>query len=106
MSESENCVALVSCPPDAAKALARTLVESRHAACVNILPGITSVYRWEKQLQEDDETLLVIKTTRARFEALRDAVLQHHPYELPEIIAVDIAAGYRPYLDWIRQCVA
>lgn len=97
------CIALVTCPPDAADALARTLVETRVAACVNVIPRIASTYRWQDAVQRDEEALLVIKTTAARFEDLRRTVLAHHPYELPEVIAVDIAAGHAPYLDWIAS---
>lgn len=95
------CIALVTCPPDAADALARTLVEASVAACVNVIPRIASTYRWKGAVQRDDEALLLIKTTAARFDDLHRAVLAHHPYELPEVIAVDIAAGHLPYLDWI-----
>ena len=95
---------LVSCPVDQAEALARTLVELRLAACVNRIPRITSTYRWKDELCCDEESLLVIKTSAERFEALRAAVVQHHPYELPEVIAVDIAAGHLPYLEWIASC--
>lgn len=96
---------LVSCPPERAESLARTLVESRLAACVNVLPRIGSVYRWQGEVRAEDEALLIIKTTAERFEALRVAVLANHPYELPEVLAVDVAAGHAPYLDWIASCV-
>ncbi len=94
---------LVTCPADAAEALARTLVEARVAACVNCVPGLRSVYRWRGEVQADDEALLLIKTTRDAFEALRAAVLSAHPYELPELIAVDIDDGHPPYLQWITE---
>ncbi len=93
---------LCNCPDEInAMLIAEALVAERLAACVNRIPGIASTYRWRGQIQHDTENLLVIKTTRDRFEALRERILALHPYELPEVIAVDIAAGHTPYLDWI-----
>lgn len=97
-------IALVSCPPDIADALATALVEARVAACVNIVPKLRSIYRWQGEVQRDDEALLVIKTSAERFEDLKREVLARHPYELPEVIAVDIADGHTPYLEWIAAC--
>jgi periplasmic divalent cation tolerance protein len=94
-------LAFVTCPADRAEALAAALVESRVAACVNIVPGLRSVYRWQGEVCRDDEALLLIKHPAAAFEALRAAVLAHHPYELPEIVAVDLDRGHPPYLDWV-----
>ena len=94
-------VALVTCPPDKADAIARALVEARVAACVNVVPAIASTYRWKDEICRDDEALLIIKTRRERFEDLKRAVLRVHPYELPEVIALDVTAGHAPYLDWI-----
>lgn len=99
-------IALVSCPPEAAESLAAALVEARVAACVNLLPRVRSVYRWKGEVQQDDETLLVIKTTADRFADLRREVLARHPYELPELIAVDITDGHAPYLEWIAACTS
>jgi periplasmic divalent cation tolerance protein len=96
----------VSCPVDAADALAQGLVESRLAACVNLVPRVVSTYRWNEAVQRDDEALLIIKTRADRFDDLRIAVLARHPYELPEIIAVDVTAGHAPYLDWILASVS
>jgi len=96
----------VTCPPDRAEALASALVEGRHAACVNILPKIRSVYRWKGEVQRDDEALLVIKTRAAAFDALKAAVLKLHPYELPEVIAVSVERGHQPYLDWVLENVS
>ncbi|MGQ0528812.1 MAG: divalent-cation tolerance protein CutA [Panacagrimonas sp.] len=98
------CLVLVSCPVDSAEALARKLVELRLAACVNRIPNISSTYRWKDQVCCDEESLLLIKTRSDCVEALRAAVVQHHPYELPEVIAVDIAFGHLPYLEWIASC--
>jgi len=84
-----------------AERLARALVERGLAACVNVLPGVVSVYRWKGAVQRDEELLLVIKTRGESFPALREALVELHPYELPELIAVQIAGGYEPYLDWL-----
>jgi periplasmic divalent cation tolerance protein len=86
--------------------LARTLVERRLAACVNVLPGMTSFYRWEGKVQKDEERLLLIKTRADRYEDLRTALLDMHPYELPEVIALDVAAGHAPYLSWLDESVS
>lgn len=93
----------VSCPPAHAQALARGLVKDRLAACVSILTKVTSTYRWKNKLESAKESLLLIKTTSTRFKALKTAVLERHPYELPEVIAVKIARGHKPYLNWINQ---
>jgi periplasmic divalent cation tolerance protein len=99
-----NIVVLVTCPSQAvAKTIARTLVDERLAACVNLLPRITSVYRWEGKLTVGTEVLLVIKSRRARFPALARRVAALHPYSVPEIIAVPIQAGSRPYLAWLSE---
>lgn len=100
MSDALQLV-FVTCPPESAEALARTLVERRVAACVNVLPRIVSVYRWQEAVQRDDEALLLIKAPAEGFEALRRAVLAHHPYELPEVVAVNPDAVHQPYLEWV-----
>lgn len=99
-------IALVSCPTDAAESLAAALVEARVAACVNVIPRMRSVYRWQGAVQRDDEALLIIKTSSDRFDDLKREVLARHPYELPEVIAVDIADGHAPYLEWIAACTS
>src|SRR3569623_2023142 len=90
---------LVTCPVDHASTLAEILVRENHAACVNIIPKITSVYRWEEKITRDEEALLIIKTAAENFESLKQAVLRNHPYELPEILAVNPADGHAPYLE-------
>lgn len=99
-------IAMVTCPADVAESLASALVECRVAACVNIVPGLRSVYRWQGEVCRDDEALLLIKHPTEGFDALRDAVLARHPYELPEIVAVDLARGHPPYLAWIIEACA
>ncbi len=102
ISDTGTAIALVTCPPDHAAALARVLVERRLAACVNIIPAVQSIYRWQDGISEDGEALLVIKHVAAQFETLRDCVLEQHPYELPEVVAVNLDRGHAPYLDWLR----
>lgn len=93
-----------TCPDaDTAQRIARAVVESGQAACVNIIPGLRSVYRWQGTLQEDNEYLLLIKTQAARVTSLTESILSLHPYELPEVIAVPVVAGHAPYLDWVRD---
>lgn len=99
---SAYIVILCNCPDEInAMLIAETLVAEHLAACVNRITGIASTYRWKGQIQHDSENLLLIKTTRERFEALRQRILTLHPYELPEIIAVDIVSGHVPCLEWI-----
>ena len=88
---------------DAAEHLAATLVEARLAACVNVIEGIRSIYRWQGAVERDTEVLLVIKTTRGRFAELRERLLAEHPYDVPELIALDVTDGAAAYLDWIRS---
>lgn len=96
------CVAFCACP-DAATAtrIADALVGERLAACVNVLPGVRSVYRWQGAVEHADEALLVIKTMSARVPALSARIATLHPYELPEVVAVEAAAGLPAYLEWV-----
>lgn len=98
---------LCTCPDDtSAERIATTLVEERLAACVNRLSGLLSIYRWEGQVERASETLLLIKTTEARFAALAERLRALHPYDLPEIIALPIAEGLPEYLHWVSTCTA
>ncbi len=93
-----------SCPnADVAARIARALVEERLAACVHVLPAGQSFYRWSGKVQVEAEVVLLAKTLRERFEDVRRRILELHPFELPEIIAVDIGAAHAPYLDWIAR---
>jgi periplasmic divalent cation tolerance protein len=98
----ECIVVLVTAPDaDAGARIARTLVEEKLAACGNVVPGLRSIYRWQGKVEDASEALLLVKTTRERFKEIVDRVRAIHPYELPEIVALPIAAGYDEYLDWI-----
>lgn len=102
--EQAHLVCFCTCPNrEAAERIAETLVEEGHAACVNIVPGLTSVYRWQGKVQRDEELLLVIKTSAAAYARLEVAIQTLHPYELPEIIAVPIERGLDGYVRWIGE---
>ena len=96
-------ILVISTLPDRenAEKLAHVLIEQQLAACVNILPGATSVYRWQGKVESANETIVLIKTTMARYPALEAAIKILHPYELPEIIAVPLSAGLPAYLAWV-----
>ena len=101
---TKTLILLCTCPDDAVAAdLSTQLVEQGLAACINRVPGLTSVYKWEGKMQSGTEALLMIKTSEAAVEQLIVELKRLHPYELPEIIAVPITAGYQPYLDWILE---
>jgi uncharacterized protein involved in tolerance to divalent cations len=85
--------------------LARLLVEERLAACVQVVPGVTSVYRWEGAVETAEEHLLLVKSTAERFAAIRDRVLAEHPYDTPEVLAVPVAAVDARYASWLRASV-
>lgn len=86
---------------ESAEAIARALVAERLAACVNVIPGVRSIYRWEGRVTEDSEALLVVKSERARFAELEARVRALHSYEVPEVIALEVADGSAPYLEWL-----
>jgi len=88
-----------------AERIARALVERRLAACVNVVPGLVSIYRWKGSVERDEERLLVIKTRVDAVEALREALVAMHPYEVPELVVLPVEAGHAPYLAWIADSV-
>lgn len=99
-------VALCTCPDlETAESIAGTLVAAGLAACVNVVPGVTSIYLWQGEVQKEGEVLLVMKTRADRFEQLCGEVVRLHPYELPEVVAVALHTGFTPYLRWIDECV-
>jgi len=100
-------IALCTCPDAAVGGrIAEALVGEGLAACVNTLPGITSVYLWKGEVQRDAEVLLLIKTTQARLPELTGRVRQLHPYELPEVIAVPVSGGLPDYIQWVISCTS
>jgi periplasmic divalent cation tolerance protein len=103
---TEAIIVLVTAPTaDKAAELARALVEEGLAACGNVLPGLRSIYRWEGAVHDEPEALLLLKSRAPLFEALRERVVALHPYECPEVLRLDVAAGHPPYLQWIADNV-
>lgn len=88
-----------------AERIARALVERRLAACVNVVPGLVSIYRWKGSVERDEERLLVVKTRAEKVEALREALVALHPYEVPELLVLPVEGGHAPYLAWIAESV-
>lgn len=100
-------ICFCTCPDAAiASSIADALVGERLAACVSVLPGVRSVYRWQGAVERADEVQLLVKTTAARMPALAQRIAALHPYELPEVVAVEVAAGLPAYLAWISAQVA
>ncbi|MBI5659938.1 MAG: divalent-cation tolerance protein CutA [Nitrosomonadales bacterium] len=91
--------------PDRASAqrVAQVLIESHSAACVSILAECSSVYRWQGKVESAHEVPLLVKTTRAAYPRLEETIRAHHPYELPEIVAVSVTAGFPGYLQWVER---
>ena len=104
MTDVSVRIVLVTAPSsDEATRLARTLVEERLAACVNVLPGLTSVYRWEGSIEEADESLMIVKTSEERVQTLERRIVELHPYDVPEVVTLDVASGHAPYLAWVAE---
>ena len=104
---TELIVTLCTCPDlNTAQKIARLLVENKHAACVNVLPGITSVYTWNDQVETAEEHLLVIKSSSQSYQAIENTIRSNHPYEVPEIIALPIDRVLPEYINWINTCRA
>ena len=96
---------LCTCPNrETAEEIATALVTQGLAACVNLSPPTTSIYKWEGKIETAEEILLLIKTSRQRYTELEQAILTLHPYELPEIIAVPVELGLSGYLNWVEKC--
>jgi len=104
---SKTVVVLITAPDvEHAARIGRQLVDEGLAACVNLVPQIRSIYRWEGRVEEGAECLMLAKTREGAFEALRARVAALHPYQCPEIVAVPVAAGHPPYLAWLEASVA
>ncbi|TRY58452.1 hypothetical protein DNTS_002072 [Danionella cerebrum] len=105
-SSGIHSAAFVTCPNDTvAKEIARGIVQKKLAACVNIIPQITSVYEWKGKIEEDSEVLLMIKTRSSKIPDLAEYVRSNHPYEVAEVISFPIDQGNPPYLKWIGDVV-
>jgi periplasmic divalent cation tolerance protein len=97
------CVVLVTVPDEeTGRDLALDVVEAGLAACGNLVPGLTSVYRWKGEVRQDPECLVIFKTLASRVSALRERLVGNHPYEVPEVLALPVLEGHLPYLEWVR----
>ena len=100
----EYQIVLTTCPSqEIAEKLAEGLVNEQLAACVSIIPNVTSVYKWKGVVEKAQEIQLILKCRAGQFAAIKDYILAHHPYELPELIAVPLSDGLPAYLDWIKE---
>jgi periplasmic divalent cation tolerance protein len=102
---TDEIVIFVTCPESESDRIASQLVDEQIAACVNIVPGVTSIYRWQGKVSRDLEHLLIIKTEQNMWQTLEKRVRELHPYDVPEIIQCPIDNGYAPYLKWIKDSV-
>jgi periplasmic divalent cation tolerance protein len=98
-------LAMTTCPESTSKNLARILVERRVCACVNTIPHVESIYHWKHEVVTDIESILIMKTESQFVDALRETVLEHHPYEVPEFIVLNLESGSKAYLDWISMSI-
>ncbi|HUO81982.1 MAG TPA: divalent-cation tolerance protein CutA [Gammaproteobacteria bacterium] len=104
---ADHLLVLTTCPDaDSARAIARALVGERLAACVNRIDAVSSTYRWQGEVREDGECLLLVKTSAAAYERVAARLGALHPYELPEIIALPVQRGSADYLDWITDATS
>ena len=88
---------------DVAAEMAKKVVGERLAACANILPALRSIYRWQGKLQDENEVLVLLKTRQQQFERLKQRIVELHPYDVPEVIAIPVEQGHKAYLDWIAS---
>jgi periplasmic divalent cation tolerance protein len=101
---TDALVVLTTLPnAEAAAALAKAIVEERLAACGNVLPAVRSIYRWQGKTQDEPEVLVLFKTQRQHFERLRARIVELHPYEVPEVLALPVEQGHAPYLEWLLR---
>jgi periplasmic divalent cation tolerance protein len=103
-SAATHLVAFTTAPSaEAGRTIVRALVERRLVACGTVIPGGVSIYRWKGDVEEQRETVVILKTTAARWEALAAALPGLHPYEVPELVAVPVAGGHAAYLQWLSE---
>ena len=104
---TDKIVVLATCASaEEAQRIARELIATRLAACVNLLPPVRSIYHWKGAIEEQDETLMIIKSARPLFDQLRAAIARLHSYEVPEVIALPIVDGAAAYLEWMERALA
>ena len=106
MKTKRHCIALVTAPDlKTARSLANQVLAAKLAACVNLVPKIESHYWWQGKLEQGNETLMVLKTTRSKLSELERKIVELHPYDTPEFVVVGLEAGNRRYLDWLSASV-
>jgi periplasmic divalent cation tolerance protein len=103
---TDAILVIVSCREDEAQSIAQSLVEEKLAACVSILPAVKSIYIWQEQICHEQESLLLIKTSRASWVSLEKRIKELHSYTVPEILALPIEAGHQPYIQWLLESSA
>jgi len=104
MNGKDFFVVLCTCPDlQTAQRLGCALVEASLVACVNVVPALRSIYRWQGSVQEEEEVLMILKTTAGRLDAARALLVQLHPYDVPEFVALAVADGHHPYLQWVAD---
>lgn len=104
-NNSDYLIAYVTCPAAQATALAQRLVAEKAAACVNIISNVRSIYRWQDKIEDDNESMLIIKTKTTALAKLSGLIKRHHPYELPELITTPISTGLVDYLSWMDATI-
>ncbi len=102
---TDEIIILVTCKAAESDKIASHLVEEKLAACVNIVPGVLSIYAWQGEICRDSENLLIIKTERSVWSVIEQRIRELHPYDVPEILCLPIEAGHSNYLDWINASV-
>jgi len=107
MAGTDVVTVLVTVPGrEQALAMARQVVEESLAACVNVIPNVTSVFRWDEKVNVEEEVLLILKTSAVRGPALIARVADLHTYEVPEVLSLSVEDGFGPYLDWVGECTS
>ena len=96
-------VVFITIPTDKAEAFAQSIVEQRLAACVNVVPGVKSYFWWDDKVQNEAESLLIVKTTVQKLDALTEYVKENHPYDVPELIAMPVSEGLPDYINWLIE---
>ena len=100
---TEVRVVLCTCPSDHAERIARTVLEERLVACVNVVSGVKSLYWWKGEIQDDSETMLVIKTPTETYAKLEQRLIEIHPYQVPEVLSLEVVDGSRSYISWVKE---
>lgn len=102
---TDAILVIVSCREDEAQSIAKPLIEEKLAACVSMIPAVKSMYEWDGKFCQEQESLLLIKTSRDCWSILEKRIKTLHSYTVPEILAIPVEGGYKPYLDWINEVV-